>query len=110
MKPIYLACFIGLAGLVPAISHAAAPNAMGRHPMSAQQMTAMKAKLTQAENLVAQINRSYHTQFAVGPKDAMMAMHHMAMANMEMAKAMMEMQESWTASPSPMTFPTPKGQ
>ena len=110
MKPIYLACFIGLASLTPMIGYAAPPNAMGPNHMSAQQMTAMKAKLTQAENLVAEINRSYHTQFAVGPKEAMMAMHHMAMANMEMAKAMMEMQASWTASPSPMTFPTPKGQ
>jgi hypothetical protein len=105
MKRTLLACAIALGSLAPMIAQAAPPTTM-----SPQQMTAMKAKLTNAENLIAEINRSYGTQFAVGPKAEMMAMSHMARANMEMSKAMMEMQAFWTASPSAMQFPTPKGQ
>ncbi|OYW00603.1 MAG: hypothetical protein B7Z58_14880 [Acidiphilium sp. 37-64-53] len=67
----------------------------------------MHAKLNQAEQLIASINHSYDTQFAIGPKTAMMAMAHMAKANMEMAKAMMEMQEMWAGTPSP--YPTGEG-
>ncbi|GAA5265490.1 MAG: hypothetical protein ACP5M1_01695 [Acidiphilium sp.] len=105
MKRTLLACTIILGSLAPMLAHAAPHTTM-----TPQQMTAMKAKLSNAEKLVAEINQSYGTQFAIGPKNEMMAMHHMAMANMEMSKALMEMQAFWTANPSAMLFPAPKGQ
>ena len=111
MKYALLACTVILGSLAPMVAKASPQNTMAPHrTMSPQEMDAMRAKLTNAERLVAEINQSYDTQFAIGPKDEMMAMHHMAMANMEMAKAMMEMQAFFTVSPSPMLYPTPQGQ
>jgi hypothetical protein len=101
MKMSTLALALGFATLGPLVAHADTPAPSA---MSPAQVTAMHAKLNQAEQLVASINQSYDTQFAIGPKTAMMAMQHMARANMEMAKAMMDMQEMWGHAPSP--YPT----
>ncbi len=106
MKTTIFALALGVATLGPLVAHA---NAMAPTRMSPAQMTAMHAKLTQAEQLVASINRSYGTQFAIGPKEAMAAMSHMARANMEMAKAMMDMQETWSAMPPASAYPAPAG-
>ncbi|HQT84578.1 MAG: hypothetical protein B7Z58_03690 [Acidiphilium sp. 37-64-53] len=99
-----LALGIVMAGSFLARADAAAPPAL-----SPAQMTAMHAKLSQAQKLINEIDQSYGTQFAIGPKMEMMAMSHMAKANMEMAKAMMEMQEMWTGTPSPSAYPSSLG-
>lgn len=106
MRLSMIALSVGLATLGPLAAHAQAPV---RTAMSHAQMTAMHAKLNQADQLVASINHSYGTQFAIGPKNALTAMSHMAKANMEMAKAMMDMQEMWTGNPSPSAYPVPDG-
>jgi hypothetical protein len=98
-----LALGLVLAGSFLARADAAPPA------LSPAQMTAMHAKLSQAQKLINEIDKSYGTQFAIGPKMEMMAMSHMAKANMEMAKAMMEMQEMWTGTPSPSAYPSSLG-
>ncbi len=106
MKASLLALALGLVTLAPLAAHA---DTMAPAPFPATQMAAMHSKLDQAQQLVASINHSYGTQFAIGPKEAMMAMAHMAKANMEMAEAVMEMQEMWTGTPSPSAYPTSQG-
>ena len=120
MKTPILALALALTTVAPIAARAdTAPASMSHSQMSHSQMahtemspaqlSAMHAKLTQAEQLVASINHSYGTQFAIGPQSTMSAMSHMAAANMEMAKAMMELQETWTGSPSPSAYPISEG-
>lgn len=87
---------------------AASATATGTQ-LSPSQMTAMHAKMAHVETLIEKINMVYHTQFALAPKMESMAMAHMAAANMEMSKAMMEMQEFWSATPPAAQYPIPRG-
>ena len=95
MKTLILLGALALAGTGTAFAQQG--NAATR--LTPQQATTMKADLTQAQSLVAKINRSYHTDFAIAPKTEHEAMMHMARAEMEMAKAIMDMQIIFNPSP-----------
>lgn len=84
------------------------PSPMFSH-MSAQELAAMTTKMHHVESLIEKINHTYHTQFAIAPESESMAMAHMAAANMEMAKAAMEMQEFWSVTPPVGANPAPEG-
>ena len=85
--------------LAVALAVAVPLAAQAHHPLTAQQRTAMQAQMSHVRTLIAEINHSYSTHFAVAPKSEAMAMAHMARANMEMAKAMMETQVFWSTTP-----------
>ena len=95
MKTLILLGALALAGTGTAFAQQG--NAGTR--LTPQQATTMKADLTQAQALVAKINRSYHTDFAIAPKMEHEAMMHLARAEMEMAKAIMDLQINFNPSP-----------
>ena len=106
MKRSILALGLALAMTAPLAARAARETVH----MTSQQVAAMHAKMSHVQTLIAEINKSYSTQFAIAPKSEAMAMAHMARANMEMSKAMMEMQVFWTATPPAPAYPTSGGQ
>ncbi len=95
MKSFILLGVLALAGTVTAFAQAGAPSTH----LTTQQAAKMSADLNQAKSLIAKINTSYHTDFAIAPKMEHAAMMHMARAEMEMAKAVMDMQIIFNPSP-----------
>ncbi|HQT59762.1 MAG: hypothetical protein B7Z59_01390 [Acidiphilium sp. 37-67-22] len=95
MKTIFLLGALALAGTGTALAQQG-DAATARSP---QQTAAMKADITHVETLITKINRTYHTDFAIAPRREHEAMMHMARAEMEMAKAMMDEQINFNPSP-----------
>ena len=85
MKYRMLTLGLALAVMAPLAARAA-------RQMTPQQAAAMHAKMSHVQTLIAEINQTYGTQFAIAPKSEAMAMMHMARADMEMSKAMTDMQ------------------
>lgn len=95
MKTLILLGALALAGTGTAFAQPGTPSPH----LTTQQEATMKADLHQADALIAKINRSYDTDFAIAPKMEHAAMMHMARAEMEMAKALMDMQMIGPTSP-----------
>lgn len=92
MKALFLLGALALAGTGTALAQPAAAA-------SQQHTAAMKADITHVNSLIAKINTTYHTDFAIAPRREREAMMHMARAEMEMAKAMMDEQINFNPSP-----------
>lgn len=95
MKAFFLLGALALAGTGTAFAQPAPANT----PMTTQQAAAMSADLSHVKALISKINASYHTDFAIAPKMEHEAMMHMARAEMEMAKAVMDLQIMFNPSP-----------